>query len=293
VSARGSVFHIVDVFGKGKYSGNQLAVVRLKRPVPDSEMRRIAAEFNFAETTFIPEEKARRGVFPIRIFTPKHEVPFAGHPTLGTAYVIRNKLLGGAPARITLSMPAGKIPVEFEDAAGLAWMKQNRPVFGKKHPAANVARILGLNPPDIDPDFPVQEVSTGLPFLLVPLLSLKAVRKAGIDAKAYGEYFAGGKGLPILVFTRETVEKSNHLHCRMFAPAFGIPEDAATGSANGCLAAYLLKGGYMKKSPINFSVEQGYEMGRKSVLHIKARPGKVMDIRVGGKVSEVAEGILK
>jgi trans-2,3-dihydro-3-hydroxyanthranilate isomerase len=293
MSARGSIFHIVDVFGKGKYSGNQLAVVRLKHPVADSEMQKIAAEFNFAETTFVLEEKGNRSVFAVRIFTPRKEIPFAGHPTLGTAHVIRNKILAGNPERVTLSLAMGRIPVDFQEGAGLAWMKQNRPVFGKTHSAGAVSRIIGLRSEDMDQDFPVQEVSTGLPFLLVPVLSLKAVRRAGLDSAAYRGYFKGKPELPLFIFTRETVDKANDIHARMFAPAFGIPEDPATGSAAGCLGGYILKTGYLKGGSIDISVEQGYEMGRKSLLRIKAGSARGPDIRVGGKVFEVAEGVLK
>lgn len=295
MSARGFRFHIVDVFCAGKYSGNPLAVIVLRAPLLSETMQRIAAEFNFPETTFVAPAARRDGSFDVRIFTPRQEVPFAGHPTLGTAHVIRRKLAGGRPARVTLNLKVGKIPVAYEPETDLLWMKQKQPVFGKVHDPARVARLLGVGTDAIDAGFPVREVSTGLPFLLVPFRSLAMVRKARLEERAFRRHFGPGAELPLFIFCRETYDPAHRLNSRMFAPQFGIAEDPATGSANGCLAGYILEHGYLAGDRLDLAVEQGYEIGRKSLLHLRARgvPGGRMDIRVGGRVLEVAEGRLQ
>lgn len=294
MSAEGFRFHLVDVFCAEQYSGNQLAVVVLKAPLAPEVMQRIAAEFNFPETTFVAQAARRDGSFDVRIFTPRQEVPFAGHPTLGTAHIIREKLAKGRPPRVRLNLKVGKIPVEWDAAGKLLWMKQKQPEFGKVHAPARVAGMLGIGPEGIDPGFPVQEVSTGLPFLMVPLRSLDTVRKARLEDRAFREYFKSGTGLPIFIFCREAYDPCHHLNCRMFAPLFGIAEDPATGSANGCLAGYILEHRYLEDDRLELIVEQGYEIGRKSHLHLRARRAAGgMDIRVGGRVLEVGEGRLR
>ncbi len=201
---------------------------------------------------------------------------------------------GSRPPRVTLNLKVGKIPVEWDAAGELLWMKQKQPVFGKVHAPARVAGMLGLGPDEIDPDFPVREVSTGLPFLLVPLRSLESVRKARLEERAFREYFPAGAELPLFIFCRETYDPSHRLNSRMFAPQFGIAEDPATGSANGCLAGYLLEHRYLPGERLEVIVEQGYEIGRKSRLHLRVRraAGR-FDIRVGGRVLEVGEGRLR
>ncbi|MDQ3003241.1 MAG: PhzF family phenazine biosynthesis protein [Fibrobacterota bacterium] len=258
-------------------------------------MQKIALEFNFTETTFILDTRIHQGGYRVRIFTPRREVPFAGHPTLGTAYIIRKLLSKPGTAEIVLNLKAGHIPVRFEEkGSGLLWMKQLFPVFGKIHDAKPIAKILGLSLRDLDSHFPIQQVSTGFEFLLAPLKDLAAVKKARINMAAYGKYFGAVAGLPIFLFSPETYDPANRINARMFADGFGIPEDPATGSANGCLAGYLVKHGYLGVGPVNIRVEQGYEMGRKSILHLDARfKGRNIEVQVGGKVFEVAEGRLK
>ncbi len=316
----GHRFFIVDVFGECKYSGNQLAVVLPARKLETAEMQAIAREFNFSETTFIPSVSPRQGAYAVRIFTPRGEVPFAGHPCLGTAHIILKHLAKPGTRDIVLDLKAGRIPVRCgDDGAGLLWMRQLAPVFGKTHDAKAFAKVLGLDPGkaekagragrtgsiggagDFDARFPIQQVSTGMEFLLVPLKNLAAVEKAATDMAAYRKYFlgqaidaaTGARGLPIFLFCAETRDPANRIHARMFADMFGIPEDPATGSANGCLAGYLIKHGYFGKGPVRVSVEQGYEMGRNSILHIDARAkGRNIEVQVGGKVFDVAEGRL-
>lgn len=291
MSAKGFRFHLLDVFGTEKYTGNRLAVVELKAPLETGVMQRIAAEFDFPETTFVAPRPRKGGEFDVRIFTPRNEIPFAGHPTLGTAHVIRERLAEGRPSSVVLNLKIGKIRVDADARGSLLWMKQKPPAFGRKHEPARVARLLGLKAGAIDAAFPVQEVTTGLPVLLVPLRSLEPVRAARVEDKAYRAYFKAGDELPLFIFSRETYDRAHAVNCRMFAPSFGIPEDPATGSANGCLAGYILKHGYLEGNPVDLIVEQGYEMGRNSLLHLRAKAaaGK-LDVRVGGRVFEIGTG---
>lgn len=290
--AKGSRFHLLDVFGEEKYAGNRLAVVLPPTPLAPAEMQRIAAEFDFPETTFVAAAPRRDGAFGVRIFTPRREVPFAGHPTLGTAHVIRERLARGRPDSVVLSLEIGRIRVD-RDPEGPLWMQQKPPAFGTIHDPARIARVLGLGAAGIDRDFPVQEVSTGLPCLLVPLRSLEAVRAARVVDRAFRAYFRPGAELPLYLFCREALEPGHHLHSRMFAPHLGIPEDPATGSAAGCLAGYILAHRYLEGDRLDLAVEQGYEMGRKSLLRLRARAARGgMDIRVGGRVVAVGEGRL-
>jgi trans-2,3-dihydro-3-hydroxyanthranilate isomerase len=298
----GHRFFIVDVFAETKYSGNQLAVVLPTGRVDTEIMQRIAREFNFPETTFILDRREKQGAYGVRIFTPFKEVPFAGHPCLGTAYIIRKVLAKRGCREIILDLKAGRIPVRFAaDGSDLLWMTQLPPVFGKTHEAKNLAKVLGLKARDFDNRFPIQQVSTGFEWLLVPLAGMDAIKRAAIDMKAYHAYFAKAAGLPIFVFSPETYDPANRINSRSFAPDFGVPEDPATGSANGCLAGYLFHHGYFGTGPLSVSVEQGYEMGRKSILHldaattaktVRSKKPTAISVRVGGKVFEVAEGRL-
>jgi len=285
-------FFIVDVFGKEKYSGNQLAVVTLEKNISRDEMQRIANEFHFSETTFIllPESADRH--FRVRIFTPQNEVPFAGHPTLGTAYIIRNEIVKNNEHKIILNLDVGNIPVSFQ-GDGVLWMKQIEPLFGEVHKPEDIAPIINIRTEEINDNFPIQNVSTGIDFIIIPLKKLRSIKAASTNLNTYNEYFKGREPKPLFLFCPETYEKTNQLNCRMFADIFGIPEDPATGSANGCLAAYLVKHRYFNSDAVNIKVEQGFEIGRKSILCLQSsmKNGKI-DINVGGKVIKIAEGKL-
>jgi trans-2,3-dihydro-3-hydroxyanthranilate isomerase len=286
-------FFIVDVFGLDKYSGNQLSVVILDKPISQSEMQKIANEFHFSETTFILIENSTGNEFQVKIFTPQNEVPFAGHPTLGTAFIIRNEILRENIHEVVLNFMVGKIPVSFDDNRELQWMSQIEPAFGRTHNPEEIAKILNISTDEIDLNFPVQNVSTGIEFLLIPLKTLNSVKLVSTNLTKYKEYFQKIESKPLFVFCPETYDADNRINCRMFADLFGIPEDPATGSANGCLAAYLTKYNYLKTSQIDIQVEQGYEIGRKSILHLRScfDDGKY-NIKVGGKVIKIAEGML-
>ena len=282
-------FYIVDVFAEEKYAGNQLAVVRGGAGLPDERLQKIALEMNYSETTFILSEEETKGGYHVRIFTPGDEVPFAGHPTLGTAYVIQHEILASPVERITLKLKAGEIPVTFGE---VLWMRQLPPTFGAILDSAPVARTLNLERADLYDRYPVQEVSTGLPALIVPLRDLGALRRCKVDWERYSEVAGPGKNL--YVFCPEPHDDGpGDLSARMFANDLGVPEDPATGSAAGCLAAYLLEYGYLGTDPIDVRIEQGYEIYRPSLLYLQAaRDGDEMRVDVGGKVQMVARGEL-
>ncbi len=286
----GLSFHILDVFTEKKYAGNQLAVFRHANSITGDEMQQIAREINFSETTFILSDEPRNGGFDVRIFTPTEEVPFAGHPTLGTAYVIQHVILQGKAERVLLNLKVGQIPVMFGQD-GYSWMKQIQPVFGQIHAPEDMAKIIGLDRDDIDTRFPIQEVSTGLPFFIVPLKRLEALIKARINNEIYFDYIKNTASKGILIFCPEAHEKGNDISVRVFVDYFGVPEDPATGSGNGCLAGYLVKHRYFGKDSINIRSEQGYEIGRPSLLLLNAeQQGEEINISVGGKSVIVAHG---
>jgi len=283
-------FYIVDVFAEKKYAGNQLAVFREAEKLSNEEMQAIARETNFSETTFILRDEPRDSGFDVRIFTPREEVPFAGHPTLGTAHVIREEILEGKAETITLNLKVGRIPVAFSQDRYI-WMKQIEPEFGKQHPAEAIAAILGLPLADINGRFPVQEVSTGLPFFIVPLKNLAALKNAKIDRDKYFSFMKDSWAKGILVFCPQAHEAGNDISVRVFVDWFGVPEDPATGSGNGCLAGYLVKHRYFGRDSIAIRSEQGYEINRPSLLLLQAeQKNGSLPISVGGKAVIVAKG---
>jgi trans-2,3-dihydro-3-hydroxyanthranilate isomerase len=289
-------FYILDVFAEEKYAGNQLAVIRDTGGLSDAEMQKIAKEMNYSETTFILSEQPRTGGYDVRIFTPEIEVPFAGHPTLGTASVIQQEIVGEPVEVVNLNLKVGQIPVTFnyeEGHTGILWMKQIEPIFGATIETQPIAEVLGIDKSDIDEKFPIQEVSTGIFFIIVPLRTLDAVKRAKVVRDKYFGMIEGLQAKAIFIFCPQTYDKQNNLNCRMFADYYGVAEDPATGSANGCLAGYLAKYRYFGSSKIDIRVEQGYEIGRPSLLYLRAEEhNRKMDVSVGGKVVMVAKGEL-
>ncbi len=287
---------IVDVFAETKYAGNELAVVRRAESLAGAEMQKFAREMNFSETTFILTDEESGGGFDVRIFTPKSEVPFAGHPTLGTAFVIQQEILRQPVERVVLNLKVGSIPVTFTyrgEEPEVLWMRQIPPRFGETITPAQAAQVLGLKASDIDGRFPVQSVSTGLPFFIVPLQTREALRRSRVDLKKLYALVGRTEAKAFLLFCPETLSPENQLQVRVFADAYGVPEDPATGSANGCLAGYLARHGYFGGGPVDVRVEQGYEVGRPSLLLLKAgeEAGEV-SVSVGGRVIPVARGEL-
>jgi trans-2,3-dihydro-3-hydroxyanthranilate isomerase len=257
-------------------------------------MQEIAKEMHFSETTFILSEKKRDDGYDVRIFTPKAELPFAGHPTLGTAFVIRQELTNIHVKQINLNLKVGQIPVTIEcndKDQEILWMKLRNPDFGDVHKSRQFAQILGLNHDDFEKHFPIREVSYGTFCFIVPLKTLDAVKRVQVNLGQFYEYITQTKAKTVLVFAKDTLHDKNDLHVRFFGHYLGVPEDPATGSANGCLAAFLVKYKYFGSDTIDIRVEQGYELDRPSLLLLKAteESGKI-NVNIGGKVFMIAKG---
>lgn len=284
-------FSQVDVFTLNPFEGNSLAVFADGRGLSDEQMQAIAREMNLSETTFIlprdPSTEKERGV-RVRIFTVQEELPFAGHPTLGTAFQLR----GSSGAKeVVLELNVGRVPVEFSQAPDgpvFGEMTQLDPKFGPIHDREAVVRASGLLDDDIDPSLPIQTVSTGVPFTVVPLRGLEVARRLQVDSKRSEEYLSRSGGKFFYFVTRETVDASARLHARML---FYGSEDPATGSAAGCTAAWMVEHGVAKPDE-QVLIEQGIEMLRPSRILVRAslHDGKVVNVRVGGNVVEVLRG---
>jgi trans-2,3-dihydro-3-hydroxyanthranilate isomerase len=292
----GLSYHVVDVFAEKKYQGNQLADVHVDGALPEDLMLDITREMNYSETTFIESQDKENQVYRVRIFTQVGETPFAGHPTLGTAYVIQQTIAKKRVDTITLDLKVGKIPVEFTYRKGVPevlWMRQLNPMFGKTHEPSTFAEFLGVDVDDIDQRYPIQEVSTGFPFFIVPLKNRKALEKSKLRKEPFLEYVSSTESKAPLIFCPEPRDKKNQLACRMFAPYFGVEEDPATGSANGCLAGYLARYRYFGSAHVDVRVEQGHEMGRPSLLYLRSDDlDDHVEVSVGGKCVMVAKGVL-
>src|SRR6266849_5644369 len=282
----------LDVFSSRPFEGNSLAVFPDGRGLSDQQMQALAREMNLSETTFIlPREKTverERGV-RVRIFTVQEELPFAGHPTLGTAFFLRGSTKEG---EVALELNVGKIPVRFEETSGqpvFGEMTQAEPKFGPAHDRETVVRATSLRDGDIDPSLPIQTISTGLVFTIVPLRGLEAIRRLQVDLASSTEYLQQSGGGNFFYFvTRETVDPAARLHARMLM--YG-GEDPATGSAAGCSAAWMVAHGVAQPDePV--LIEQGVEMLRPSRIFVRAshRDNRVVNVRVGGNAVEVLRG---
>ncbi|WP_267641625.1 PhzF family phenazine biosynthesis protein [Haloarchaeobius amylolyticus] len=279
-------FHIVDVFATERYAGNQLAVVTGAGDLADETMQAIAREFGYSETTFV-EGRDDDG-WHVRIFTPAEEIPFAGHPTLGTAWVIREQLATGSPDPVLLHLEVGDVPVRVED--GSLWMTQQAPSFGQEFEREAAAAALGLDPGAVTENLPVQAVSTGLPTIVVPLRDREALETIEVDRPAYDALTEGHDAKNLLAYCSDPRDEAHDYAVRVFAPYYGVPEDPATGSSNGCLAGYLAR----HRGGVDAVVEQGYEMGRPSLLELRAnRVAGDVHVEVGGDVVPVADGTLR
>lgn len=283
-------FYIVDVFAEEKYQGNQLAVLVPDSDLTTEEMLQIAKEIHFSETSFIMSNKQENGGYDVRIFTPDVEVPFAGHPTLGTAYIINRIMENGKASKVVLNLPVGQIPVVFN--GDTLTMSQNEPSFGMKIDQLKfVAKVLNIQAEDIRTDFPIQLVSTGLPSIIVPLKTVDVVQRCIIDHVQFKRFLETYYECNLLVFSEEENRDQNCLRVRVFLNDTGYYEDPATGSANGNLAGYLLKYRFFDKDQLDVRVNQGYEIGRPSNVNIAAKlTNGTYDIQIGGKVQQIAKG---
>jgi len=283
-----------DVFSSRPLEGNSLAVIQDARGLTDAEMQSIAKEMNLSETTFIlPRDAAteRKQGIRVRIFTVQEELPFAGHPTLGTAFALRAQ--SGAE-KIVLELNVGRVPVHFEDSNGQSFgeMTQIDPTFVMQHDREAVARATGLRPEDFDGSLPIQTVSTGVPFAVTPLKSLAVIQNLQIDLNRAAEYLARTAGKFFYFVTRETVDREARLHARML---FYNGEDPATGSAAGCSAAWMVAHGVAKPDE-RVLIEQGVEMKRPSRIFVRASfdskssDNRVVNVHVGGNSVEIMRG---
>ena len=280
-------FYIVDCFAEEKYQGNELLVVKADRPVSDEEQQNIAREINFSETTFILSDKQENGGYAVRIWTPNvGEVPFAGHPTLGTAHVIRHCYEGGGNETVKLNLKVGQIPVDVTED-GMT-MSQNPPEFGEIMNREEIAEIYGIEVDDIRDDFPVQWVSTGLEAVIIPLKTRDALSKLVTDKEKFMAYVGRHpKNYCNHLFFVDM--ENNTLAARCLMEDF--VEDPATGSANGDLAGYMIRHNYFGSDDVNYTVNQGEDMGRPSVLHVHAAlKDDRWTIEVGGNCVIVASG---
>jgi trans-2,3-dihydro-3-hydroxyanthranilate isomerase len=292
----------VDVFTDRALTGNALAVVLDGRGLSTEQMQALARENNLSETTFIlPRDAAvetTRGV-RVRIFTVQEELPFAGHPTLGTAFVLRGQTGAttgpAAASEIRLDLNVGTVPVRFAHEPGqLAFgeMTQKNPEFGAIHNVDDIARLTGLRVADFDDSVPIQTVSTGLPYTIAALRSLKTLQNLRLDLHAAAEYLAPSGGKFFYFVCRETVDPKARLHARMI---FYNGEDPATGSAAGCCAAWMVAHG-VAASEERVLIEQGLEMHRPSCIFVRAtklnggQDNHVANVRVGGNCVEVLRG---
>jgi trans-2,3-dihydro-3-hydroxyanthranilate isomerase len=292
ISARKLSLVQVDVFTDRALAGNSLAVFLDGRGLSTEDMQGLAREMNLSETTFIlPGEAAadKNGAVRVRIFTVQEELPFAGHPTLGTAFVLRGQ--SGAP-EVRLDLNAGTIPVRFadDDTSGLAFgeMTQKNPEFGAVHDVESVARLTGLSVADFDSSVPIQTVSTGVPFTICAVRSLKTLQNLGLDFKRAAEYLARSGGKFFYFVCRETVDPKARLHARMI---FYGGDDPATGSAAGCCSAWMVAQG-VAASDEQVLIEQGLEVHRPSSIFVRAskQDNQVVNVRVGGNCVEVLRG---
>jgi len=284
-------FLTFDVFSSQRFAGNPLAVFLDGRGLADEEMQAIAREMNLSETTFVlPRDKAverERGVW-VRIFTVQEELPFAGHPTLGTAFALRGS---SGTLEIALDLSVGKVPILFEDPPGqpvFAEMTQPDPKFGPRHDREAVVRAAGLRDGDVDPSLPIETVSTGMPFTIVPVRGLDVMRRLQVDLASSAEYLGRSGGRFFYFVTRETTDPAASLHARMM---FYNGEDPATGSAAGCAAAWMVAHGVVAAEK-RVLIEQGVEMRRTSHIFVRAssRDDRIVNVRVGGNAVEVLRG---
>jgi trans-2,3-dihydro-3-hydroxyanthranilate isomerase len=289
------------VFTDRAFGGNPLAVFANGRGLDTETMQAIAKEFNLSETTFVLPPDDPKHDWRVRIFTPGSELPMAGHPTVGTAFVLAREHLIRRDARettIVLEEGVGPVPVRIEFDEGepsFAEMTQPRPTFGPPlEDRARAAAMLSLEESELEADLHVQVVSCGVPFLSVPLRSLDAARRARPRVDLM-ESVAEEQGIPpeVFVFTREVEHEGSTVHSRMFAPGLGITEDPATGAASGPLGCYLVTHGILPAGDI--VSEQGIEMGRPSFIHIRIeKEGEAMTaVRVGGRCHFAGEGFIE
>lgn len=298
----------VDVFTDRAFGGNPLAVFPEAEGLTTEEMQKLAQEMNLSETTFVLPAEAPEADFKVRIFTPASELPFAGHPVVGTHWTLAHLSqvdLREPITQVHFELGVGVLPADLHVTDGqveLVVMTQSQPTFhAVLEDVTDLAAGLGL-PPEaiIEMGLPVQVVSTGLPQMMVPVRSLAEVQSLSggqLDLTAFNRACRAVDTDCVMAFTFETERADSTVHVRMFAPAFGIPEDPATGSANGALGAYLVhhRAVEVTEPTTRILSEQGSEIGRPSTLYVEvdSEGNEIAAVRVGGQVVLVAEGVAR
>ncbi len=284
--------YIVDVFASEPLSGNPLAVVLGEAFPEEQRMQKIAAEMNFSETVFAIFAE-QRGKYPIRIFTPAQEIQFAGHPIIGTAAVLRQFHDAAVTHSMMLDTRIGPLEVDFEKDGKdveMIWMQSPVSQFGQTLPHELVCGSVGLRVADLDSSLPVQVISAGTAALLVPVRTADALYRAHLDLEQH--LSLARKGVPKLIylFCRETRQAENDFQARFFFDANGAREDPATGNGAAFFGAYLLRylPACMSRFPVR--IEQGYSLGRPSLIHVRTARGNDSRIQVGGSVYPVLQG---
>jgi trans-2,3-dihydro-3-hydroxyanthranilate isomerase len=285
-------FYQVDVFSNKLFGGNPLAVFLNGEDFAEYQLQQVAKEMNLSETTFISPPSHPDADFDVRIFTPGKEIPFAGHPTLGTAFVLKHAgLIPSTKNHLLLNFKSGLISVYLQDD-GIILMKTPKGKILKTFSNnKEVAESLGLKLSNIDPDLPIQTVTTGFPALLVPITTLESIKEMVIDLVLLKPLLEQEKVDMVYPFTRQTFDQKNSIHARGFAPFIGIPEDPGTGSAASALGFYLHEKNPKEK---DLRIEQGYEIKRPSNIFVEivVAEGRTNEIRVGGRVRLVLKGTL-
>jgi len=289
-------FFIVDVFAERPYSGNQLAVVLSDEALPEERMQLLAVETNYSETAFVAPLVEEYGGYRVRLFTPAREISFAGHPILGTAWVIQKFVATVPRETLVLNLNVGQVRVNFEVDSNrneLAWFVAPASTLGKTCLPETLASALGISANHIDATRPIQEVSAGVSALIVPVRDLDALRHCTVGTRAFANLAA--LELPSLVyfFCPETHYTQNDLCVRFFFEAHGAREDPATGNGAAFLGAYLLEHRLLPASGFTVRIEQGYEVGRPSLILLRASEvaGR-REVCVGGAVVLIVRGEL-
>lgn len=295
----------VDVFTDAPFGGNPLAVFPDAEGLNAADMLRLAREMNLSETTFVFPPQAPKADFKVRIFTPAREIPFAGHPVVGTHWVLAHLdrvALQEPVTEVQFELGVGVLPADLHVAEGVVErvvMTQDRPTFhAVLEDLSDLADGLGLATEAItETGFPVQVVSTGMPQMMVPVRSLADVRSLSADELNVAALNRACRAVGtecVMIFTRETEQPASTVHVRMFAPLLGVPEDPATGSANGALGAYLVHHRVipLTEPTVHIVSEQGAELDRPSTLYVEVdhRDGEPTGVRVGGEVTPLIQG---
>jgi len=285
-------FYQVDVFSNTLFGGNPLAVFLNGENSKEDQLQQVAREMNLSETTFVFPPSHPDANFDVRIFTPGKEIPFAGHPTLGTAFILMHAgLIPSSKNKLILNFKAGLISVQQKEDGIFLMKTPGGKILQTLSNTKKVADTLGVKLNHIEPNLPIQTVTTGFPGLLVPITSLGAMKGILLDLVLLKPLLKEAKADMIYPFTRQTLDQENSIHARGFAPFIGIPEDPGTGSVASALGYYLNKKNSQEKRII---IEQGYEMKRPSniIVKIDEVKGGTNEIRVGGRVRLVFKGTL-